>query len=260
MEKFSAILVDDEPLARRRLRRMLAAFPEIDLIGETGSGREAVQMINTLKPRVVFLDIQMPGLSGFEVLQQLTLTGAAFMPVVIFVTAYDEYALQAFEENTIDYLLKPVTEARLRKAIDKLKALTSPTAAAAETQNLERLLAALQQPKPKYLERISSRIGERIIVFDLENVSHFHAEDKYTFVISLGKRYIVNFTLQELEHLLDPDRFMRIHRSTIVNLEHVAELQTEVGGRCHIRLKGEKDFTLSASHSNAAELKKRLGL
>jgi len=203
---------------------------------------------------VVFLDVQMPGLSGFDVLRAVS-----FTPVIIFVTAFDEFALRAFEENAIDYLLKPVTEARLRKAVDKLRALRTTTATAAST-DFSAFLAALQKPRPAYLERISSRAGERILVFDVKNVSHFVAEDKYTFLATRGSRYIVGFTLQELEKLLDPGKFMRIHRSAIVNLNYVAELQPQGGGKYRVRLKGDEGVVLTASYGNVQELKAKLGL
>lgn len=253
--KFNALIVDDEPLARRRLRRMMEKFSEINLIGDAANGREAVEMIETQKPDLVFLDVQMPGLSGFDVLRKIT-----FTPVVVFVTAFDEFALQAFEENAIDYLLKPVTEARLRKAIDKLRALKSTPQEQPSPTDFSALLAKLQKPQPKYLERISSRVGERILVFEIKSISHFYAEDKYTFLSTRGNNHIVNFTLQELEKLLDPEIFLRIHRSTIVNLSHVAELQPEGGGKYRVRLKGDNQATLIASYGNAQMLKAKLGL
>jgi two-component system LytT family response regulator len=254
-QRFTTLIVDDEGLARRRLRRMVEKFSEIHLIGEAANGREAVEIIDAQKPDLVFLDVQMPGLSGFDVLRKIT-----FTPVIIFVTAFDEFALQAFEENAIDYLLKPVTEARLRKAIDKLRTLRSIPLESTSPTDLSALLAGLQKPRPKFLERISSRVGERILVFDVKNISHFYAENKYTFLSTRGHNHIVNFTLQELEKLLDPEIFLRIHRSTIVNLSHVAELQPEGGGKYRVRLKGDSETPLIASYGNAQALKAKLGL
>jgi len=253
--KFTALIVDDEPLARRRLRRMLEKFSEISLIGDAANGKQAVEIIEAQRPDLIFLDIQMPGLSGFDVLRKIT-----FTPVIIFVTAFDEFALQAFEENAIDYLLKPVTEVRLRKAIDKLRALKSAPQESASPADLSALIAGLQKPRPRFLERISSRLGERILVFEIKNISHFYAEDKYTFLSARGTHHIVNFTLQELEKLLDPEIFLRIHRSTIVNLSHVAELQPEGGGKYRVRLKGDNQTALIASYGNAQTLKAKFGL
>jgi len=253
-QRFTTLIVDDEALARRRLRRMLEKLPEINLIGDAANGKQAVEIIDSQKPDLVFLDVQMPGLSGFDVLRKIT-----FTPVIIFVTAFDEFALQAFEENTIDYLLKPVTEARLRKAVDKLRALKSAQTLTSPV-DLSALITGLQKSLPKFLERISSRVGERILVFEVKNISHFYAEDKYTFLSTRGNNHIVNFTLQELEKLLDPEIFFRIHRSTIVNLSQIAELQPEGGGKYCVRLKGDNQTTLIASYGNAQTLKAKLGL
>lgn len=253
--KFKTLIVDDEALARRRLRRMLASFAEIELAGEAANGREAVELIDSLHPDLVFLDVQMPGLSGFDALRAIS-----FQPVIIFVTAFDDFALKAFEENAVDYLLKPVTEVRLRKAIDKLHGLKTTSPAASSSTEITALLAALQKPKPNYLERVSSRAGEKILVFEVKSVSHFFAEDKYTFLATRGGNFIISFTLQELEKLLDPEKFVRIHRSAIVNLSYVAELQPEGSGKYRVRLKGDDGFVLTASYGNAQALKAKLGL
>lgn len=249
----SAYLLDDERLAIERLSRLLAADPRLKLVQHSTDPVDAIPQIESLKPDLLFLDIQMPELDGFAVLSRLV-----HKPLVIFTTAYDQYALQAFETNSLAYLLKPVDPTKLTRAIDKIEAIR---AGQSPVPDLGALLSQLAvKLSPAYPERVSSRTGERIEFIDLTRVTHFYAEDKLTFAATDTKAYIVDQTITELEGRLDPARFFRIHRSTLVNLASVAELYTYFGGKLMLRLKDAKRTELMASKDRARELRDRLGL
>lgn len=248
-----AYLLDDEPLAVERLERMLAAHPQIEIVGRGNDPIAAAEEIDALAPDLLFLDIQMPELDGFQVLARL-----AHQPLVIFTTAFDQYALQAFEANSIAYLLKPVGAAKLAAAIGKIEAIRGGSAT---RPDLNHLLGAINSRLTSaYPERISSRTGERTELIDLTRVSHFYAEDKLTFAATEAKDYIVDQTISELEERLDPARFCRIHRSTLVNLAYVTELYTYFGGKLIVRLKGAKKTELTVAKERARELRARLAL
>lgn len=248
-----AYLLDDEPLAVERLERLLAAHPGIEIVGRSNDPLAAAEEIDALAPDLLFLDIQMPELDGFQLLARLV-----HQPLVIFTTAFDQYALQAFEANSIAYLLKPVGAAKLAAAILKIEAIRGGGAA---RPDLTHLLGALNtRLAPAYPERISSRIGERTELIDLSRVTHFYAEDKLTFAATEAKDYIVDQTISELEERLDPARFCRIHRSTLVNLAYVTELYTYFGGKLIVKLKGARKAELTVAKERARELRTRLAL
>lgn len=253
----SAFLLDDEALAVGRLERLVQEDGRLQVAGTATDPLAAIERINTLKPDVLFLDIQMPELDGFAVLQRLR-----HQPLVIFVTAYDAYAVEAFEVNSIAYLLKPVEPAKLEKAIDKLERLHGNKDA---PPNLEQIVLQLSKrmslaEAPRYPERISSRVGERMEWIDLGRVTHFFAEEKLTYAATDTKNYIVDLSITELEEKLDPKRFARIHRSTVVNLSAVSELYNYFGGKLVMRLKDAKKTELTVAKDRAKELKERLGL
>jgi two-component system LytT family response regulator len=182
-------------------------------------------------------------------------------PLVVFTTAYDQYALRAFEVNSVEYLLKPIEEARLARALDKIERLRSGGATQPPLGELATQLASLLQSRqPAYPQRIASRLGERIQVLDLDQITHFFAQDKLTYAASKSKNYVVAQTIAELEQKLDPRRFCRVHRATIVNLAYVQELDAWFEGRLLARLKDEKSTELQVSRDRAQELKKRLGV
>ena len=208
---------------------------------------------------VLFLDIQMPGMTGFEMLGMMDP-----QPMVVFTTAYDRYALQAFEVNSIDYLLKPIEERHLVRALDKIERLRGSAVATPDWKALVAQLAgALRQPgatlAPEYPERIASRLGDRIHILDLAKVTHFFAQEKLTYAAIEGKSHVVDYTVSDLEQKLDPHRFFRIHRSTLLNLEWVKELDAWFGGRVLVRLKDAKSTELQVARERVQELKKRLG-
>jgi two-component system LytT family response regulator len=248
-----AYVVDDEALAVQRLTRLLVDTGRVAIAGSTSDPQEALDALRMTDVDVVFLDIQMPEMTGFQLIEQLDRD----LPVV-FTTAYDRYALEAFAVNSIDYLLKPVETTRLEKALDKFERLAGSPQAAPDIRALAKQLARELAPGRR-LERIASRVGERTTVLDVSRVTHFFAKDKLTFAASGGREHVVDFTMTELESHLDARRFVRIHRATIVNVAFVQELYPGVDGLL-LRLKDETRSELSVARDRVRELKERLGI
>jgi len=220
-----AIIVDDEPPARLNLRALLKAVPDIDLVKECGNGREAVACIRAIEPDLVFLDVQMPEMDGFEVLEQLS---GQPLPVIIFVTAYDQYALKAFEVSALDYLLKPFDDARFHKALTQARRQIEQQ----DASDLGRKLMALMGSREiradaspsRYLTRLMVKTAGRVIFIRTEEIDWIEAYDNYVRLHVGGKSHLLRQTMNELEAALNPEQFARIHRSTIVNLDRVKEL------------------------------------
>lgn len=254
--KLRAYLVDDEPLALARLRRLLEHSERVEVIGSSTVPEEAVLALTADPPDVCFLDIRMPRLSGFDVLAKLSR-----QPIVIFTTAYDRYALQAFGVNSVDYLLKPVDPESLERALKKVETLrNSGQPSQADLQSLlMQLTESLRETRPAYLDRIASRLGDRIWFLDLHHVTHFYAEDKLTYAASEGKAYCVDHSIADLEKKLDPKDFVRIHRSTVVNLAWIKEVSSLPGGSLNVRLKDAKNTDLTVARDRAREFKTRAG-
>jgi two-component system LytT family response regulator len=252
-----AFLVDDEPLALRRLERMLREDGRVEILGTATDPERASLEIELLTPDVLFLDIQMPALTGFDLLGRLDQ-----QPLVIFTTAYDQYALRAFEHHSVDYLLKPVEQEQLDRALSKLERMVGGEAPRPEIQELLRRIASAMQPQQNAagLDRIPSRSGERVHFLELARITHFFAEDKLTYAATAEKNWVVDRTIAELEEKLNPTRFVRVHRSTIVNLDFVDELYSWFGGRMMLRLKDHKKTEITVSRERLKELKERLGL
>jgi two-component system LytT family response regulator len=246
-----AYVLDDEPLAVKRLVRLLEATGKVTVVGSHSDPETAIGEIGALRPEVLFLDIEMPGLTGFAVLERLS-----GEPLVVFTTAYDQYALQAFAVNSVDYLLKPVEPAGLDRALAKLGRILGGQEKAPD---LQKIIAALTKPAA-YPARLPSRTGERVEFVDLARVTHFYAEDKLTFAATAAKDFVVDQSISELEGKLDPERWFRIHRSTLVQLDYVQELHGWIGNRLLIRLKDEKKTELQVARERVAELKAKLGL
>jgi two-component system, LytTR family, response regulator len=247
-KKISTLIVDDEPLARRRIRRMLARHPEVEVIGECADGREAVAAITEQQPALVFLDVELPEVDGFAVLDRLA---ADEMPLIIFVTAYDQYALRAFEVYALDYLLKPFDRSRFDKALQRAKSrLTSERSDASE-----RALALLEELRARqsHVERLVIKAGGRAFFLKTEEIDWVEAEGKYV-RLHVGKEsYLVREAISQIEAQLDPKRFLRIHRSTIVNLDRVRELQPWFHNDYRVILRDGTELMLSRS------CRKRLG-
>lgn len=251
-----AFLVDDEPLALERLSRMLKATGRIEIAGSSTDPVTAVAALRRDTPDVLFLDIHMPGLSGFELLAELPA-----QPIVIFTTAYDRYALEAFSVNAIDYLLKPIEPDHLERALTKAERLSGGSERPPDVRKiLEQIGATLQLGKSPWLERIASRCGDKVEPIDLRRVTHFFSKDKLTFAATPERNHVVDSTIAELEARLDPHRFIRIHRGTILNLDHLLDLHGMFGGRMLARLKDGKKTELHVSRDRVAPLKARLGL
>jgi two-component system LytT family response regulator len=258
-----AFLVDDEPLAIERLQRLLAGFSEIAIIGAATDPANAVATLNDshLQPvDVLFLDIQMPGLNGFELLSRLHV-----QPFVIFTTAYDQHALRAFETNAIDYLLKPIEPDQLKRALKKLGRVR-PVAKSEWQQNpalpqlLLELTASLREGHATYPNRIASRVGERISFLPLDDVTHFIAQDKLTYAVVAARRHCIDQTIADLERRLDPAKFLRIHRSALVNVDWIHEVNSWFAGKVVLTLKDAQHTQLTVARDRIRTLKDRLGI
>ncbi len=240
------LIVDDERLARNRLRRMLARSEGIEVIGEATDGKEALVKIAELQPDIVFLDIRMPELDGIEVARRLPKDVH-----VVFTTAYDEYAVQAFETSAVDYLLKPIESDRLDATVARLQRLDAEPAHQ-ELEQLLRKLASREGPP-----RISARRGETIHIFDPLLISRFHAEDRYIMLRHRGQEYLLDNSIVALEKLLAPWGFLKIHRSELINLEHVEGLTLEDDVTFVILADGQR---AAVSRRHLGALKQRLGI
>lgn len=229
----TALIADDEPHLAAYLRDALArAWPELQIVAMARNGIEAAERIAALQPDFAFLDIKMPGLSGLEVAQ-----GIEGATRVVFVTAYDEFAVAAFEQQALDYVLKPVKAERLTKTLERLKAAeASPPADARLATALQRLLASA--PTASHLRYVRASQGELVHQIDVAEVLFFHADDKYTCVRTAQGEHLIRTTITELAAQLDPARFQQIHRSTIVNLDHLTGTRRDELSRLFVRLRG----------------------
>jgi two-component system LytT family response regulator len=252
-----AYLADDEPLALKRLARLLAETGRFEIVGSATDPETALEFLSRERVDVLFLDIEMPGMNGFELLARL-----AEQPAVVFTTAFDRYALRAFEVNAIDYLLKPIERDRLDRAIRKLGRLEGARPEWMRQPDLhgvlERLAASLKPQEPP-MDRIASRVGERVQFIDLARITHFFAEDKLTFAATAAKNYCVDYTIAELERRLASRNFLRIHRSTLLNLDWVQEVSSWFAGGVLVRLKDDKHTELPVARDRVRALKNRLG-
>ncbi|HEX8246737.1 MAG TPA: LytTR family DNA-binding domain-containing protein [Pyrinomonadaceae bacterium] len=230
MPKIRAAIIDDEPFARERVRRLLADDAEMEIVGEAGDGIEAVSLIKEKLPALVFLDVQMPGKDGFEVLAELA---PEETPVVVFLTAFDRYAVKAFEAAALDYLLKPFDEERLKKAVARAKAQIQ-TAAAEQNQTEE--TGEFFKAGTGYLERVLVKKGGRVYFFKTGEIEWIEAYGNYVRLHFEKATYLLRETISSLELQLDPSKFARVHRSGSVNLERIREMQAVFGGRAKIIL------------------------
>lgn len=261
-----AYLVDDEPLAIERLQRMLAPYDVLEIAGSSTDPAQALQFLRNAAKEgsgkridVLFLDIQMPGMNGFELLSRLSV-----QPFVIFTTAYDQYALRAFEVNSIDYLVKPIDAAQLERALGKLGRLR-PLANPAWQQSpdlpavLADLAASLRNRHAEYPRHVASRVGDRISFLDLETVTHFVARDKLTYAVVNGKEHSVDQTIAALEEKLDPSRFLRIHRAILLNLDWAKQAEVSFAGATVVSLKDARATQLPVARDRVRLLRSRMG-
>ncbi|HEV2425035.1 MAG TPA: LytTR family transcriptional regulator DNA-binding domain-containing protein [Terriglobia bacterium] len=253
--RYRAVIVDDEELARQVLSELLRAHPEIEVVAECANGFEAVKALTELKPDLLFLDVQMPKLDGFEVLEL-----AGPVPAVIFVTAYDQFALRAFEAHAVDYLLKPFGAGRLKTAVEHARqrlAKAPPPGAQSGPELRVYELAAAARPPEQYLERLVVRDGSKVILIPVGKLDYAEAQDDYVALCTEGKKHLKQQTISSLEKVLDPKRFLRIHRSYIVNLERVSRIEP-YGKDTHVVVL-PTGAQLPVSRSGYARLREVLG-
>lgn len=263
--KIKTLVVDDEPLARRNLRVLLEADPEVELVGEASGGAEALALISEHSPDLVFLDVQMPEIDGFGVLERLE---AEKLPVVIFVTAFDKYALKAFDFHALDYLLKPFDDSRFEKALARAK----QQLAQRELKNLSRRLISLLEDRggtrgvedagappdspdkpPRYQTRFLIKSAGRVSFIRADEIDWIEAEDYYVKLHVKGRGHLLRETMNDIETRLDPEVFVRVHRSSIVNLERVRELQQLFGGDYSVVLHDGTQLKLSRARRERVE-------
>jgi two-component system LytT family response regulator len=246
-----AMIVDDEPLARASIRLLLEPDAEVEVVAEAGSGPEAVELITRHAPDLLFLDIQMPGMNGFDVLERID---TARIPAIVFVTAFDQYALKAFEVHALDYLLKPFDDARFEKALRQAKAQIEQREINKLSQKLFALLEDREGRQPeakaersKYLTRLMIKSASRIFFLKVDEIDWIGAEDYYVKLHVGRKSHLLRETMNELETKLDPEKFLRIHRSSIVNLDRVKELHAHFNGDYMVILLDGTELKLSRS-------------
>lgn len=245
---YKTLIVDDEPLARLRMQKLISDYPlSFEIIGEADNGEQAVEKINTLRPELIFLDIQMPELNGFEVLQQLS-----YFPKVIFCTAFDEFALQAFDSNCIDYLVKPLTKERFAKSVEKLNQFNGNSA----ELNLNKIIEQFSQENKKNdATTIPVKVGDRIIFVRLDEVAYFQADEKYVSLHTKhAKSYILDSSLKKLEGKI-PSHFIRVHKSHIVNKNLLKEIRKHFNNRFVLILDDYSQTKITSGRSYYAEIK-----
>jgi len=246
-----ALVVDDEQLARDRLVGFLRKLPDVDVVGEAGNGVDAVRLVGELAPDVLFLDMQMPGMDGLGVLESLKQR-----PHVVFATAYDEYAIKAFEVHAADYLLKPIRRARLEEAVRRVRERMEKQAPAPFA--VDELLARIEAGKRRYLTQIPVQRGRQILLLPSNEILWFEVEFRLVFAYVDGDRFMTNFTLKDLEDKVDPEVFFRAHKSRLVNLEHVRAIVPWFGGRFKLVMRDSNSSEVELSRAQARELRARM--
>jgi len=249
--KIRALVVDDEPIARRTLRLLLAEESEVELIGECGSV-EALEIIPRERPDLLFLDVQMPEVDGFQLLERV---GIETVPAVVFVTAWDRHARKAFDVDAVDFLLKPFDDERFAAAMRRVRLALSQQASAPAGTGDARSPAEQAEP-PRYLRRLLIRVGDRLTVLDVNDVDWIEAADYYASLHARGGTHLVRQTMADLERSLDPARFFRLHRSSIVNLDRIRQMVPHVKGEYAVVL--HDGTTLRMSRGRLEELQGRL--
>jgi two-component system LytT family response regulator len=250
--KIRALIIDDEPLARERVRTLLREEADIEVLAECANGNEAVAAIKKHSPDLIFLDVQMPGLGGFDGLRAL---GKEHMPLVIFVTAYDEHALKAFEVHALDYLLKPFKQARFKLTVQRARETVASRQTGAIPPGLLELLGQAK-PAPERLTRIPVKTGDRVIFVKTDQIHYIEAAGNYLVLHAAKENHVVRETLTAIEEKLDPKQFLRINRSTLVNLEQIKELQPLFKGDHAVVLLSGKQLTMTRGIREVQEVLK----
>ncbi len=254
MSGLKVLIVDDEPLAIKRMNTLLNERDDIEIVGECANGHQAIKAIQEQKPDLVFLDIQMPEIDGFGVIES-TLQGHC--PAVVFVTAFNEHAVRAFDVNAVDYLLKPFDSERLNKAIDRAKKLISVSTS--ERDDIQqKMLSALEQYRQRdFVDRLAVKVDTRIIFLEVSRIQWIEAAGKHVRLHTADETYLLRESMQMLEQRLDPNSFVRIHRSTIVKLDEIESFEPLFHGEYTVTLKNGQQLTLSRSYR--AKLRERFG-
>jgi two-component system LytT family response regulator len=241
------LIVDDEPFARKYISEMLNREPDIEITGEAGDGKAALKCLAKIKPDLLFLDIQMPEMDGFALLEQLD---REQLPAIIFTTAYEEYAIRAFEVHALDYLLKPFDQVRFAQALQRARETLAETVPKQdETDQIAALLQAIKE-KPRYLERLLVKQNGRIVFVKLDQIDWIKADDKYVHLRGANHRHMIRQTLGAIKTQLDPAKFVQINRSVIVNLDSIKELHTGFHGDHEVQLHDGSKFPLSKNHKS----------
>jgi two-component system, LytTR family, response regulator len=248
MTKTTCLIIDDEKLARDLLREYLEPIEDIEILDECAKGSEAVEKINKLKPDLIFLDVQMPGMTGFEVLDEID-----HEPYVIFTTAYDQYAIKAFEKNAVDYLLKPLDQERFRQAIDRAFKRKKM-----EEGDLEDLLGSLRQVNHRgtYDSHIFVQKSEKLYNLPMEEIVYLEASGDYTIISTKNDQFVSSSGIGKLEELMNPDTFIRVHRSTIVNVNYLKEIERHFNGGMIVKMQSGKSFPVSRTY--AKQIRKKV--
>jgi len=242
------VIADDEPVARRRLRRLLRNETDVEIAGECGDGRSTIECIEVERPDLVLLDVQMPDVGGFDVVEAL----GRRLPAVVFVTAFDRYALRAFEVHAVDYLLKPVAEARFREAIGRVRSRLGHGDVTAIAVRLEAVLKEVRSTS-RYLSHIPIRSGDRIVLVPVLEIDWVEAADNYATLHADGRTHLLRETMATLERSLDPRKFVRIHRSSIVQLDRVRELIPTLHGTLSVVLENGTRLALGRTYRDTLE-------
>ena len=237
----TCLIIDDEKLARELLREYLVAFPQIEILGECAKGSEAVEQIEKLTPDIIFLDVQMPGMTGFDVLDEIT-----HEPYVIFTTAYDQYAIKAFEKNAVDYLLKPLDQERFKLAVDRAMQRKKT-----EAGNLEDLLSGMHTfpARSSYDSHIFVQKSEKLFNLPVEEIIYLEASGDYTVISTKNDQFVSSSGIGKLEELMNPDKFIRVHRSTIINLSFLKEIERHFNGGMIVKMQNAKTFPVSRTYA-----------
>jgi two-component system LytT family response regulator len=242
MMKIKCVIVDDEELARQLLAEYLGEYKNIEIVAECGSGRDAIHKIDQLKADLVFLDVQMPGIDGFDVLENIESD-----PFVIFCTAYDKYAIKAFEKNTIDDLLKPLDKARFDQAISRATERISNN-----ESNFMHILEDLNSKEvPGFSNNLFVQKSEKLVNLPVQNIVHLEASKDYTIISTKSEQFVSSTGISKLEEKLDPELFIRIHRSTIINLQKLTEIEKFGSGNLAAHMENGKTFAISRSYAKS---------
>jgi two-component system LytT family response regulator len=236
------VVADDEVLARQKLRLLLQSEAEVEIVGESATGSETIELVRVTQPDLLFLDIRMPGMDGFDILNALSGDADVVLPRIVFTTAYDSYAIRAFEINAVDYLLKPFTEERLRSAVERVRHQIRTTGHTSPSNG------SVDSAGGRYARRIVFKSRGRILFLPISDIRWIGAEENYVRLCTESETHLLRETMAHLEEKLDPEMFLRVHRSSIVNLQYVKEVRTEKDGEFTVLLSNGQKIAMSRGY------------